>query len=155
MLIRSDAFPECERHRIGGAKEKPYAVLAAIVLPAFVGVDATGAGGDREPECEVAVRWATSSAASLPKDLKRFSSHRAVYRKAIYRTLTRDEKLRLWEEQLRHYAASSELSPEQRAFVGSVVPALPMLLEDRAPRAVASGTRRAHSGQGVGAACVR
>lgn len=88
------------------------------IVPFIAGaMTAATSGRPVEAPCVVAKRWVEANAPTLPTTLGEFSKYTPTYRRAIYRALPRDAKLRLWHEQFRAYAASPALSEDQRRFL--------------------------------------
>lgn len=92
---------------LGGVLAAGAALIAATSLVASA----------RLTECEEAAAWAEANLDVLPKSYAEFSTYSLVYRKAIYKRLSLEEKTRLWDDHLAAFAELNVLTPEQHDMV--------------------------------------
>ncbi|NPD29206.1 bacteriocin fulvocin C-related protein [Corallococcus exiguus] len=79
--------------------------LGAILVGVFVAVAPVPASA--EATCAEAQKqihaWIEANAANLPTKLKDMNQHPMAYRKAIFATLSAEQKAALWQEHIRNY----------------------------------------------------
>jgi hypothetical protein len=81
--------------------------------------------------CEVAANWVAVNKRHLPNSLAEIDKLPTLYRKAAYRYLTPEARVRIWREKLESYLTpSSTLTSEQRQLVQHVIGELNLLATD-------------------------
>lgn len=112
--------------------------LAALSAATAVPSDAVGAeprGSDValpfnvNADCVEIAAWVAEYRADLPRTLVGIANYPVAYRRAIFRSLAREEQARLWREHLEHALTGiTEMTDEQETFVREVIAGLPMYL---------------------------
>lgn len=95
-------------------KATTKSLSAGLLMLAFAAAPLAAATTATPPSCDVLKQWALDHRADLPKDYESLLAYRLPERRAIYGTLSAEEKVAFWQDKVAAYLASHrELSGAQ------------------------------------------